>query len=105
MKKALVLLVSLFVIAAVASCVVVRPKPYPKKVAVLKTGQGKWVVIKKRPGVTKVKVWRHHKKKGHKPFKTVVIGAKVRVIKIDGPNALVEFENGDTGWIEAVFVK
>ncbi len=102
MKKFISFVIVCSFILLLASCVVVKPKPRYKKVKAVKTGAG-WVVLKKH-GPAKIKVWRHNKKRGPKPFRMMRPGAKVKILKRQGSMALVRFENGDTGWIKAVYL-
>lgn len=104
MKKFVSFVVVCSFILFSASCVIVKPKPRYKKVKSVKTGEG-WTVLKKTGRPVKIKAWRNPNKKGPKPFRIIKPGVKVKVLKRRGSMALVKFENGDTGWIKAVYVK
>ncbi len=103
MKKFVSFVVVCSFILFLASCVAVKPKPRYKKVKSAKTKAG-WVALKKHGAPVKIKVWRNHKTRGPKPFRITRPGAKVKVLKRRGAMALVKFENGDTGWVRAVYL-
>jgi len=104
MKRIISLILLLAFVLSASSCVVVTKDRPVRKVKVLKTADGDYVVIKKVKGVKKINVWRHRHKKG-KPYRAILPGVKVKVIKFDGPHALIVLPSGDTAWIDAVYVR
>ncbi|MCX7698003.1 MAG: hypothetical protein N2114_00855 [Candidatus Goldbacteria bacterium] len=55
--------------------------------------------------VESIKVWQKPFEKGERPFLKVSPGTKVKLIKINGPMALIELPDGQQGWIQKIFVK
>ena len=105
MKKLLVLLVCIFALSLITSCVVVHKKPRPHKKVILKTQGGDYVIIKKVGGKKNIRTWRHHHRKGKKPFRVIHPGMKVKVLKFQAGSALIVLPNGDTVWVDEVYVR
>jgi hypothetical protein len=98
MKKTLFYIFILVLLAAVfSSCtVVVKDRP----VTLHREG---FIVVKSWDGdadVKVIRVWGVPELRGKRIVREIEPGTEVRVLKVTKHAALVEFPNGDTGWIK-----